>query len=152
MRTFHTVDELRAHIGQVLGVSEWLLVDQARIDGFAAASEDRQWIHVDPARAATGPFGATIAHGYLTLSLLAHFSWNQFAIPGATAAVNYGLNKVRFPAPVPAGSRLRATGTLDDVRQLSSGWTELTITQTVEIDGGTKPACVAETLTRVLWS
>ncbi|MEC3917481.1 MaoC family dehydratase [Nocardia sp. CDC160] len=152
MQVFHSLEELKAHIGQELGPSGWLTVEQERIDEFAGASEDRQWIHVDPVRAAKGPFGTTIAHGYLTLSLLAHFSWDQFELPGATMAVNYGLNKVRFPAPVPVGSRLRATGKLDDIRELAGGWTELTITQTVEIEGAAKPACVGETLTRVLWS
>ncbi|MEC3956417.1 MaoC family dehydratase [Nocardia sp. CDC153] len=152
MQVFHSLDELKAHVGQELGPSGWLTVEQGRIDEFAGASEDRQWIHVDPVRAAKGPFGATIAHGYLTLSLLAHFSWDQFELSGAAMAVNYGLNKVRFPAPVPVGSRLRAIGKLDGIRELADGWTELTITQTVEIEGAVKPACVAETLTRVLWS
>ncbi|MFI1912744.1 MaoC family dehydratase [Nocardia sp. NPDC020380] len=152
MNTFSSLDELSKHVGEVLGVSDWITIEQDRIDTFAGATEDRQWIHVDPERAAEGPFGATIAHGYLTLSMLAHFSWDQFQLEGAKMAVNYGLNKVRFPSPVTVGSRVRASGRLDSIRELPEGWVELTVTQTVEIEGAPKPACVAETVSRVLWS
>jgi acyl dehydratase len=152
MRTFSGVAELRGCIGGVLGVSEWTVIDQERINRFAAVSDDWQWIHTDAERAAAGPFGTTVAHGYLTLSLLARFSWEQFELTGSAVAVNCGLNRVRFPAPVPPGSRLRAAGRLDEVRDLPGGWTELTITQTVEIDGGSRPACVATTLSRVRWT
>jgi acyl dehydratase len=144
MRTFSNVDELSGAVGTELGRSEWRLITQHQIDLFAEATGDHQWIHVDAERAASGPFGATVAHGYLTLSLIPSFAAEIFTVTGLTMAVNYGLDKVRFPAPVPVGSRLRAAATLLDVSQTPAGWQALNRV-TVEIEGGAKPACVAET-------
>jgi len=122
--------------------SPWLEITQDRIDAFAAATEDRQSIHVDPGAAAAGPFGTTVAHGFLTLSLLVHL-WNQVAPAHDGVTVNYGLNRVRFPAPVPAGSRIRARFTVTDVESTSTG-DRATISVEVEREGGDKPVCVAE--------
>ena len=134
--------------GDVLGPTGWIQIDQARVDAFAAATDDHQWIHVDPERAAGGPFGTTIAHGYLTLSLLPAFLAQVFE-PRASLTVNYGLNRVRFTAPVPVGSRLRARFevlAVDDV----AGGTQLTMATTIEREGSDKPACVAEAVYRLL--
>lgn len=129
--------------------SPWLEVAQERIDEFAAATEDRQSIHVDPALAAEGPFGTTVAHGFLTLSLLVHL-WNQVALlDGYGVTLNYGLNRVRFPAPVPAGSRVRATFRVDEVEEVAGG-AQARIAATVEREGGDKPVCVAELVLRFL--
>lgn len=131
------------------GTSPWFAIEQGRIDEFAAATEDRQSIHVDPALAAEGPFGTTVAHGFLTLSLLVHL-WNEVAsFDGYSATVNYGLNKVRFPAPVPAGARVRAAFRVEDVEDVPGG-VQARITATVEREGGEKPVCVAELLLRYL--
>ncbi|MDT0305820.1 MaoC family dehydratase [Streptomyces sp. DSM 44917] len=147
-RIFATPDDVRSAVGEQLGYSDWLTVEQKRIDLFAEATGDHQWIHVDPERAATGPFGTTIAHGYLTLSLLPQLI-PQLMIPdGITMAVNYGLNKVRFPAPVPSGSRLRATGTITEVTDVPGGGLQVVLTVTIEREGGDKPVCVAQTVTR----
>ena len=135
-------------VGTVLGPTEWVEVDQARIDAFAAATGDRQWIHVDPERAAAGPFGTTIAHGYLTLALLPAFL-GQALEPDASLTVNYGLNRVRFTAPVPVGSRLRARFEVLCVDEVAGG-AQLTLAATVEREGGEKPACVAEAVYRLL--
>jgi acyl dehydratase len=132
--------------GDVFGPSSWLEVPQERIDAFAEATDDHQWIHVDPERAAAGPFGTTIAHGYLTLSLLPAASYEVIPREGRMS-INYGLNRVRFPAPVPVGSRVRATfevGSVDDV----DGGVQVTMTATVEREGGQKPVCVAELVFR----
>ncbi|HEX2293082.1 MAG TPA: MaoC family dehydratase [Gaiellaceae bacterium] len=134
--------------GMELPPSPWLEVDQGRIDAFAAATEDRQSIHVDPELAAAGPFGSTVAHGFLTLSLLVHL-WNQVAPQNGGVNVNYGLNRVRFPAPVPAGSRIRASFGVDAVEPIAGG-RQATITATVEREGSEKPVCVAELLFRFL--
>jgi acyl dehydratase len=147
---FHTADELRAAVGTHLGFSDWLEIDQDRIDRFADATGDHQWIHVDPARAADGPYGRTIAHGYLTLSLTNLFQPQLFDVPGASAGVNYGTNKVRFPAPVPVGSRVRMGAevlAVDDV----PGGVQVTLRNTIEIEGSAKPACVVESLGRFLF-
>ena len=148
MRTFRGVEELTAAIGEELGPTEWLLIDQARIDRFADASEDRQWIHVDPDRAAEGPFGATIAHGFVSLSLVPHFVNSLRRIEGVRMGVNYGLDRVRFPAPVPVGSRVRARSVLLSVDALPGGAVQTVMRTTVEIDGVAKPACVADTVGR----
>lgn len=142
MRTFTTLDEVAAAAGSEIGTSEWLTVDQARIDAFAEATLDHQWIHVDTAAAAAGPFGTTIAHGFLTLSLLPHFASQvvSFEMPGAR--LNYGLEKVRFPSPVPVDSRLRSHVRFGDVRDLPAG-KQLVVEHTIEIEGHDKPACVA---------
>jgi len=131
------------------GTSPWFPVEQSRIDAFAAATEDRQSIHVDPLLAADGPFGTTVAHGFLTLSLLVHF-WNQVAtFDGYTVTVNYGLNKVRFPAPVPAGARVRGVFRVEDVEEVAGG-VQARVGASVEREGGDKPVCVAEMLLRYL--
>jgi acyl dehydratase len=146
-RVFTSADELAAAVGQELGVSDWFEVDQKRIDLFAEATGDHQWIHVDPARAQDGPFGTTIAHGYLTLSLLPHFVPQIMSVEGVRMGVNYGVNKVRFPAPVPVGSRLRARAELVDVTEVSEG-VQIVVKVTVEREGGDKPVCVAESVSR----
>ncbi|MER7679139.1 MULTISPECIES: MaoC family dehydratase [unclassified Streptomyces] len=146
-RTFATVDELRAAVGEQLGYSDWVEIDQKRIDLFAEATGDHQWIHVDPERAASGPFGTTIAHGYLTLSLLPLFGPQLISVEGVQMGVNYGTNKVRFPAPVPVGSRLRATAKVTGVDDVAGG-VQVSVAFTVERDGGDKPVCVAESVSR----
>ncbi|SCK53803.1 Acyl dehydratase [Streptomyces sp. WMMB 714] len=149
-RVFSSTAELAAAVGQELGVSDWLEIDQKRIDLFAEATGDHQWIHVDPARAQDGPFGTTIAHGYLTLSLLPDLVPRVLRVEGARMGVNYGVNKVRFPAPVPVGSRLRARVELVDVSEAGEG-VQVAAKVTVEREGGDKPVCVAETLSRYFW-
>ncbi|WP_405720348.1 MaoC family dehydratase [Streptomyces sp. NBC_01537] len=147
MKVFTDLDEIRAAKGSVLGTSDWLTIDQTRIDRFADATGDHQWIHVDPDRAAAGPFGATIAHGFLTLALLPYFAVQNYRIEGARLSVNYGLNKVRFITPVRVGSRLRGITELTGVEDLDTG-AQLSFRTTIEIEGVEKPACVAETLSR----
>ena len=142
MHTFTTFDEVAAAAGSEIGTSEWLTVDQARIDSFADATLDHQWIHVDAGAAAEGPFGSTIAHGFLTLSLLPHFASQVFTFETPGARLNYGLEKVRFPSPVPVDSRLRSHVRFGDVRDLPTG-KQLVIEHTIEIEGHDKPACVA---------
>ncbi|WP_188189697.1 MaoC family dehydratase [Nonomuraea sp. SYSU D8015] len=148
-RVFTSLEEVGSALGEPLGPGDWLVVGQERIDAFAAATGDHQWIHVDPARAATGPFGRAIAHGYLTLSLIPGFGQRLFRLDLGRARVNYGVNKVRFPSPVPAGSRLRALATFAELRESAAG-ALLTTRYTIELDGGGKPACVAETITLIL--
>ena len=136
-------------IGKDLGPTEWFEVDQARIEEFARATDDPQWIHVDPARAAEGPFGTTIAHGFLTLSLLVPLMSRTLQLSGYRMGINYGVNKVRFPAPVPSGSRIRATFTVQSVEEVQGG-EQGVILATVEREGGDKPVCVAELVTRMI--
>jgi acyl dehydratase len=136
------VDELAGRIGQELGVSEWVTVDQARIDQFASATGDHQWIHVDPQRAAAGPYGATIAHGYLTLSMVPIFLAPLLALEGVSMSLNYGVEQVRFPHPVRVGSRIRGRVTVESVRETAQG-VRLEMKCVMEIDGAAKPACVA---------
>ena len=145
MRTFTSLDELTGAAGEQLGTSDWLAIDQDRVDVFADATKDHQWIHVDRERAATGPFGGTIAHGYLTLSLIPWFASQVFALETPGAKLNYGLNKVRFPHPVKVGARLRAHVTLETVEDIPTG-KQLTMTYVLEIEDEPKPACVAETV------
>ena len=147
MRTFEKLADLAPLVGQEIGVSEWTLVDQARIQRFADATDDQQWIHVDPERAAAGPFGCTIAHGFLTLSLLPKFFYEGYKVAETRMGINYGLNKVRFPAPVPVDSRLRARFRLTGFEPIAGG-AQLTVEVTVEREGADKPVCVAESLTR----
>ena len=135
-------------VGAVLGPTEWVEIDQARIDAFAAATDDPQWIHTDPDRAAAGPFGTTIAHGYLTLALLPALL-GQVLEADAELMVNYGLNRVRLPSPVPVDSRLRARFEVTSVEPVAGG-VQLTLNATVEREGGEKPVCVAETVYRLL--
>jgi acyl dehydratase len=149
-RVFTSADELVAAVGQEVGVSEWLGIDQKRIDLFAEATGDHQWIHVDPARAKDGPFGTTIAHGYLTLSLLPDLVSQIMRVDGLRMGINYGVNKVRFPAPVPVGSQLRARAELVDVSEAGGG-VQVTAKVTIEREGGDKPVCVAESVSRYFW-
>jgi acyl dehydratase len=148
MLTITGPEELKGKIGEELGVSEWHDVTQERIDAFAEATEDHQWIHVDPDRAKDTPFGGTIAHGLYTLSLGPKFSYSMFSLEGFAFGLNYGYEKVRFPAPVPVGSRVRMRATLSDVSDVPGGL-QFRVTQTFEIEGAEKPACVAESLARV---
>ena len=136
-------------IGKELGPTEWLDVDQDRIDRFADATGDHQWIHVDPERAAAGPFGTTVAHGYLTLSLLPLLMTDALGLTGYSMGINYGVNKVRFPAPVPSGSKVRATFTVQSVDEVPGG-EQGVVLAVVEREGGDKPVCVAELVTRML--
>ncbi len=146
--TFRSAEEAVAAIGRTLGPSDWMEVEQDRIDLFARATGDFQWLHVDPARARTGPFGRTIAHGFLTLSLVNRFLPDLFMPTNLDWGVNYGLDRVRFPAPVPVGSRIRVTGVLMEARPVGPRTVQTLIRMTVEIEGGDKPACVADTLQR----
>ncbi len=143
MRIFADVDALKREVGKELGASGWIRVDQAMIDRFAEATGDFQWIHVDVARAAGSPFGGTIAHGFLTLSLLARLSQEAYRIENLAARLNYGCNKVRFTAPVPSGKRIRARFKVQSVEDVKQG-IRLTTEATVELEGSAKPACVAE--------
>jgi acyl dehydratase len=143
-----TLAGLAGQVGQPLGTSPWLMIDQRRIDAFAEATGDRQWIHVDADRAAAGPFGATIAHGFLTLSLLPMLSDQAFAIADVRMGINYGLNKLRFPHPVRVGSRVRAHFVLKSFEPMADGSVQMVVEATVEIDGSPKPACVAEMVAR----
>ena len=147
MRTFDSVGQLSTARGEHLGYSDWQVVDQERVNMFADATGDHQWIHVDPVRAAAGPFGATVAHGFLTLSLLPEMSHSAFEVRGSRMGVNYGLNRVRFPAPVPVGSRLRGHFKLLSYEAIDGG-AQLVIEVTMEREGSSKPACVAESIVR----
>ncbi|MCW2770531.1 MAG: enoyl-CoA hydratase [Aeromicrobium sp.] len=149
MRILNDHVEIAAAAGEELGVSEWVQITQERIDMFADATGDRQWIHVDPERAAEGPFGGTIAHGYLTLSMLPFLGAQVFAFAGDVARVNYGLNKVRFVSPVRVGSKVRCRVELLEVVEIEKGQ-RATLQHTVEIKGSDKPACVAETVTLLM--
>jgi len=145
MKVFNGIGELEQAVGTHLGYSEWHTVTQEQIDLFAEATGDRQWIHVDPERAARGPFGTTIAHGYLTLSLLPLLVSQVYRVDGLKMGINYGCNKVRFPSPVPSGSRVRAGVELAEIKPTGAGF-QVTARVTIERDGGDKPACVAEAL------
>ena len=149
IRHFAHLADLAALVGQPLADSDWIEVDQARIDAFAEATRDPQWIHIDPVRAADGPFGTTIAHGFLTVSLLPALLHTAYVIDDVRMGVNYGLNRLRFPAPVPSGSRVRAHFKLLAFEPLPGGGAQLTVEATVEREGGSKPVCVAEMLTRL---
>ena len=144
---FRDVNELRQRIGQEVAVSDWMTVTQERIDKFADATDDHQWIHVDRNRAAESRFGGTIAHGFLTLSLIPHFMYTTIELPKAKMSVNYGLNKVRFAAPVRAGKRVRARIALLNVEDVDGGQ-QFSWRITIELEGSEKPACVAETIGR----
>ncbi|MGW3137020.1 MaoC family dehydratase [Streptomyces sp. NPDC001139] len=145
--TVNGIDELKKLAGGDLGTSEWIEVTQERIDTFADATGDHQWIHVDPERAAEGPFGAPIAHGYLTLSLFIPLFTELLDVQGVTTKVNYGLNKVRFPSPVKVGSRIRLAARLAQVEEVPGG-VQITVDGTIEIEGGSKPAAVLQSLSR----
>lgn len=147
MNTYEKLTDLQSLVGQVIGVSAWQSVDQARIDDFAAATGDHQWIHVDPVRAAAGPFGTTVAHGHLTLSLIPIMVSTAFKVADVRMSVNYGLNRVRFPAPVPVGSRLRGHFKLLNF-EIIPGGAQVVVEATTEREGQSKPVCVAESVAR----
>ncbi|WP_309678410.1 MaoC family dehydratase [Polaromonas sp.] len=148
MKTFQTIAELAACTGQEVAVSDWISITQQQVNLFAEATGDHQWIHVDPDKARAGPFGGPIAHGFLTLSLIPQFFESSFEITGSRLGVNYGLNKVRFTAPVPVGSRLRARMTLLATEPIDNEGVQMTWRVTVEREGAAKPVCVAESLVR----
>jgi acyl dehydratase len=141
-------DEVKAAVGQELGVSDWVDVTQETIDRFADVTGDDQWIHVDPERAAQTPFGGTIAHGLFTLSLGPKLGYETMDVQGFAFGLNYGYDRVRFPAPVPVGKRVRMRATLSSVEDVAGG-IQITVTQTFEVEGGEKPVCVAESLARL---
>ncbi|RAG82399.1 dehydratase [Streptacidiphilus pinicola] len=145
MKVFHSIAELEQAVGTHLGYSDWHTVTQQQIDTFAEATGDHQWIHVDSARAEKGPFGTTIAHGYLTLSLVPMLSWQVYTVEGIRMGVNYGANKVRFPSPVPVDSKIRAGVEIVSVTPGGGGY-QVVARVTVEREGGDKPACVADTV------
>lgn len=147
MKVFKGISELAAAKGEELGVSDWVVIDQARIDLFGKATGDTQWIHTDVERASKGPFGGTIAHGLLTLSLLPSFLYQIYRVDNVTMGINYGLNKVRLPSPVPAGAKLRARTRMIDATPLE-GAVQVTLLTIIEIEGGSKPAGVVESIAR----
>jgi acyl dehydratase len=149
MRVFSSFEEIEKATGEEIGTSDWLEIDQDRVDKFADTTGDHQWIHVDVEKAKAGPFGGTIAHGYLTLSLVPLFGSQIFQLETPGPKLNYGLNKVRFPNPVPVGSRVRAKVTIGEVTDVSAG-KQLTLKYVIEIEDQEKPACVAETVVLLL--
>jgi acyl dehydratase len=147
VKTYQKLEELRPLVGQVIGTGDWLSIDQARINQFAEVTGDDQWIHVDPERAAKGMFGTTVAHGFLTLSLLPYLSRSSFKVEGLRMTVNYGLNRVRFPAPVPVNSRIRAHHKLISYESIEGG-VQVVNEVSIEREGQSKPVCVAESVAR----
>jgi acyl dehydratase len=145
---YRSVEDLEAAVGRELGPTDWFTVDQNRIDGFADDTEDHQWIHVDRERAAAGPFGAPVAHGFLTLSLVPYFVSRLRRIEGVRMGVNYGLDKVRFPSPVRAGSRIRARMTMTGLDRVGDAAVQLVTRTTIQAEGAEKPACVADLVSR----
>lgn len=145
MKSYAGIEPLEQVVGTHLGFSEWHEITQEQVDLFAEATGDHQWIHVDPGRAAQGPFGAPIAHGYLTLSLISTMLWEVYAVEGLAMTVNYGLNKVRFPSPAPVGSRLRAGVELTELTRTDNG-AQIVMRVTVELEGSDKPVCVADSV------
>jgi acyl dehydratase len=145
-----TLESLQQRVGQELAVGDWVTVDQPMIDKFAEATGDHQWIHLDAEKAAAGPFGTTIAHGFLTLSMLPVLASEVYRVDGVRMGINYGLDKVRFPATLPVGSKVRATVQLLVADDLGKGWLQLKNKVTIEREGHEKPVCVAESLTRLL--
>ena len=146
---FEGVDALRGAAGTALGETEWLAITQDRVDTFAEATGDHQWIHVDPERAADGPFGGTIAHGYLTLSLTNLFLPQLLEVRDVSMGVNYGVDRVRFPAPVPVGSRIRASAEITEVTEVAGG-VQIITRITVEREGGDRPVCIVDAISRFL--
>ncbi len=144
-----SIDELPDAVGRTFGPTDWLTIDQERINTFADATGDHQWIHVDPEAAKSGPFGATIAHGYLTMSLGSYFAAQLVAVEGISMGINYGVDKVRFPAPVLVGSKVRARAEIMEVTPIEGGY-QVKTKFTLETEGGAKPACVIESLSRYL--
>lgn len=148
MKTYADLTQLEALVGEQIGTSGWMSIGQARIQQFADATDDHQWIHLDVDRARQGPFGSTIAHGFLTLSLLPSMMFEAYSVANVGTAVNYGLNRVRFPTPVPAGARVRGVFRLLSTEPVAGG-SQLTIEATIELEGSGKPACVAESIARL---
>ena len=148
MKTFETLQDLAACVGQEVAVSDWITVTQAQVNQFAEATGDYQWIHVDVEKASKGPFGAPIAHGFLTLSLLPKLFENAVSVVQSRMGVNYGLNRVRFMAPVPVGSRLRGRMKLLSAEPIDNHGLQMTWETTIELEGAAKPACVAESVVR----
>jgi acyl dehydratase len=146
-----SIEELNKLTGQHLGWSDWHVIDQAQVDLFADATGDHQWIHVDPERAATGPFGATIAHGYLTLSIIPAILQEVVRVQGFKFGVNYGCNKVRFPSPVVVGSKLRLGATIASVESVGDTGAQVVLDVTIETEGAAKPSCVAQVVYRYTW-
>ena len=152
MRVISSIEDAVATVGQELGVSQWIAVDQDRINAFADTTGDHQWIHVDVERARSeSPYGTTIAHGFLTLSLIPALSKDNYRVDNAKMGINYGLNKVRFLAPVPAGSLVRLRSDLVDAKKVNDSTIDLTVRQTVELDGSERPAAVAEVIARMVF-
>ncbi len=149
MREFTSLEEFEKSVGEHLGYSEWQTITQERVNLFADATDDHQWIHVEPEKAAAGPFGAPIAHGFLTLSLISSFGPKIYRVNGLKMGINYGLNKVRFPQPVKVGSKIRAGAELVEVTDVAGG-KQAVVRWTIEIDGEAKPACVAEMVARLI--
>jgi acyl dehydratase len=147
VRVFDTLSALSGVVGEHVGHSEWHVITQEQVDAFAGATGDHQWIHVDPARAAAGPFGTTVAHGFLTLSLIPMLGAETYRVDGVRMGINYGLNRVRFPAPVPVGSRVRGSFRLVSVEPIENG-VHVVNEVTIELEGSEKPCCVAETVSR----
>ena len=148
MDTYHGLAELEAAVGQEIGPTDWFLIDQARVDGFADDTEDHQWIHVDPERAAAGPFGGPVAHGFLTLSLIPYLTSQLRRVEGVRMGVNYGLDRVRFPSPVRVGRRIRARATMISLDKIGDDAVHLVTRITIEVEGSDKPACVADMVSR----
>ena len=152
MKVITSIDDATAAVGSELGVSDWQEIDQKRINDFADATGDHQWIHIDAQRAKTeSPYGTTIAHGFLTLSMIPALTKDNYRVENAKMAINYGLNKVRFIAAVPSGSRIRARSELVDATKVDDNTVNMTVKNTIELDGSDKPAAVAETIVRVLF-
>lgn len=145
---FASAEQLRAAVGTFLGATDWLLIEQERVNQFAEATGDHQWIHVDPVRAAGGPFGGCIAHGYLTLSLVNFFLPQLMRVDNLLMGVNYGCDRVRFPAPVRVGARVRGVGEITAVEALANGALQVVVRVTVEIEGSDRPGCVVDTISR----
>ena len=152
VETYKSAAALEAAVGTEIGPTVWFTIDQDRVNGFADVTEDHQWIHVDKERAAKGPFGTTIAHGFLTLSLLSHLVSELRRVEGVRMGINYGLNKVRFPAPVPVGSRVRARTTMVSAEPTGDGAVQVVNRVTIEVEGSPKPACVADWVSRFYFS
>ena len=150
MKVFKDLSELTAAEGSELGPTDWLEISQDRVNLFADATDDHQWIHVDPEKAADGPYGGTIAHGLLTLSLMPHFSHHLYRVDNIAMALNYGYNKVRFITPVKVGAKIRARAEITKIEEVKGGAVQATVTTTVEIDGSEKPAAVLESIVRYL--
>ena len=148
METIHGLAELETAVGREVGPTEWFTIDQARVNGFADDTEDHQWIHVDPERAAAGPFGGPVAHGFLTLSLIPYLMGQLRQVDGVKMGVNYGLDRVRFPAPVLVGRRIRARATITSLEKIGGDAVQMVTRVTIEVEGGDKPACVADIVSR----